>query len=220
MVPCKQHQKWLLDQDEKELDDVVDKVRRGYNRKRPGGLEEAGDAEGLEAARMRLAREQEEYDFSGLKGLFRNGPQLPAYDDDEGGDRGRGDRQLVAVKQSLLSLATETVGAIKQLKQQMLSLKKAGTDGQHSSIEQEPEKDTVSPAGSLDPWGQGQQVEAQSELGEDKVVPPEARGEAAPAAQQVAQAARISGTDRSSSSAAGPGLRDNAQSLPPRAFTS
>ena len=83
---AKQHQKWLLDQDEKELDDVVDKVRRGYNRKRPGGLEEAGDAEGLEAARMRLAREQEEYDFSGLKDLFRNGPQLPAYDDDEGGD--------------------------------------------------------------------------------------------------------------------------------------
>lgn len=47
-------------------------------------------------------------------------------DDDDGG-RGRVDRrgELVAVKQSLLSLATETVGAIKQLKEQMLSLKKA-----------------------------------------------------------------------------------------------
>lgn len=83
---AKQHQKWLLEQDEKELDDVVDKVRRGYNRKRPGGLEEAGDAEGLEAARMRLAREQEKYDFSGLKDLFRNGPGLAAYDNDGGGD--------------------------------------------------------------------------------------------------------------------------------------
>lgn len=107
---------------------------------------------------------------------------------------------------------------VRDLEAKVQSLEKAGTDGQYSSVEQEPEKDTVSPAGSLDPGGQGQQVEAQSELDEDQVVPPEARGEAAPAAQQVAQAARISGTDRSSSSAAGPGLRDDAQSLPPRAF--
>ena len=83
---AKQHQKWLLQQDEKELDDVVDRVRRGYNRKLPGGLEEAGDAEGLEAARERLARGQEEYDFSGLKDLFRGGPQGPSIDDEEAGD--------------------------------------------------------------------------------------------------------------------------------------
>jgi hypothetical protein len=83
---AKQHQKWLLQQDEKELDDVVDKVRRGYNRKLPGGLEETGDAEGLEAARERLARGQEEYDFSGLKDLFRSGAQIPSIDDEEGGD--------------------------------------------------------------------------------------------------------------------------------------
>ena len=107
---------------------------------------------------------------------------------------------------------------VRDLEAKVQSLKKVGTDGQHSSVEQEPEKDTVSPAGSLDPGGQGQQVEAQSELDEDQVVPSEAREEAAPAAQQVAQAARISGTERSSPSAAGPGQRDNAQSLAPRAF--
>ena len=48
---------------------------------------------------------------------------------------GRG--ELVAVKQSLLSLAQETVGAIKQLKDQMLSLKKAVCCG-HGSEDKAP----------------------------------------------------------------------------------
>ena len=50
-------------------------------------------------------------------------------DDDgrRGRDGGRGVErgELVAVKQSLLSLAQETVNAIKQLKTQMISLKNA-----------------------------------------------------------------------------------------------
>ena len=54
--------------------------------------------------------------------------------DGDGGDGGRRGRdggrgvergELVAVKQSLLSLAQETVNAIKQLKTQMISLKNA-----------------------------------------------------------------------------------------------
>jgi len=65
------------------------------------------------------------------------GPSESGDDASEGGGddkgRGRGMRgggesrrgELVAVKQSLLSLAQETVGAIKQLKNQMMSLKKA-----------------------------------------------------------------------------------------------
>jgi hypothetical protein len=59
-------------------------------------------------------------------------------DGDDGGRRGRdGGRgvergELVAVKQSLLSLAQETVNAIKQLKTQMISLKKAVCCGGHA----------------------------------------------------------------------------------------
>jgi len=71
-------------------------------------------------------------------------------DEEADGDRGRESRrgELVAVKQSLLSLATETVGAIKQLKQQMLSLKKAVCCGNEEkapvqSLEQVDEKSAL-----------------------------------------------------------------------------
>eukprot|EP00802_Teleaulax_amphioxeia_P012783 Tamp_12828.p1 GENE.Tamp_12828~~Tamp_12828.p1 ORF type:complete len:478 (-),score=144.80 Tamp_12828:342-1712(-) len=78
-------------------------------------------------------------------------------EDDEDEDRGRSSRgrggglrqgELVAVKQSLLSLAQETVGAIKQLKTQMMSLKKAVCCGNEKkapvqSLEQVEEKSAL-----------------------------------------------------------------------------
>ncbi|OIQ45628.1 MAG: hypothetical protein BM558_02910 [Roseobacter sp. MedPE-SW] len=108
---------------------------------------------------------------------------------------------------------------VRDLEAKVRGLQMPASGGQHAATEQEPEREAVPPPESLGPWGQGQSVEAQPGLDENRVSL-EAQVAAADVAHQTDDVASIAEADTSATRprSQDPKPRDNDQSQPPRAF--